>query len=282
MNAPTLSLTTDYAAVSTGSPEPYLQQIGAAGFSHTHWCHQWNTDFLYSRAEIAQIGKWLKQYGVQLLDLHASAGVEKGWAAAREYERRAGVELVKNRIEMTARLGADVIIMHIPMKFSSEEETRLRRAQLRKSLDSLQPYARRHAVRIAIENGLPDSFPAQMELFAAYPPDYLGLCYDSGHGNIGGDGLAKLDAVKDRLISVHLHDNDGTQDQHRLPFDGTVDWPRLTRILAASSYRKCVSLESNTGRYENKDEALFLPKAFQAAKRLSEMVAEERGRHRGA
>jgi sugar phosphate isomerase/epimerase len=49
-----------------------------------------------------------------LLDLHGSIGPEKNWASQREYERLAGVELVQNRIEMTAQLGGKVIVMHVP------------------------------------------------------------------------------------------------------------------------------------------------------------------------
>ena len=65
-----LSLTTDYAT-DTGNPEPYLKRIAEAGFSHVHWCHHWNTDFLYSPYEIAQIAEWLDDFGLRLLDLHA-------------------------------------------------------------------------------------------------------------------------------------------------------------------------------------------------------------------
>ncbi len=70
------SITTDYVK-STGSPAPYLRRIAKAGFSYVHWRHQWNTDFLYANSEIDQIGKWFKEYGLQLNDLHASEGKEK-------------------------------------------------------------------------------------------------------------------------------------------------------------------------------------------------------------
>ena len=104
-----LSITTDYAA-DKGCPEPYLHRIADAGISHVHWCHQWNTDFLYSRWEVSQIRKWLREYGLALLDLHGSLGPEKNWASSREYERRAGIDLVRNRLQMTAQLGGEVVV----------------------------------------------------------------------------------------------------------------------------------------------------------------------------
>ena len=70
------------------------------------------------------------------------------------------------------------------------------------------------------------------------------------------DGLDWLERLKDRLISIHLHDNDGTADQHNLPFwpGGTVDWDRLTKILATSGYTKWVSMESTMKRSNMTDE----------------------------
>ncbi len=258
-----LSITTDYSCVDKGDPSPYLRRIADAGFTHVHWCHHWNTDFIYSRWEIAQIGRWLAEYGLKLLDLHAPIGPEKNWAAAKEWERQAGVDLVCNRIEMTARLGGDAVIMHLPNAPGWEP--------LRRSLDELEDDARRYGVRIALENG---SLPTIAGWLAEYSPDYLGLCYDSGHGNLVPDGLDQLDRLKDRLIAVHLHDNDGTADQHNLIFTGTVDWARLARILAGSAYRKPISSESNMGHAGIGDETIFLKKAWEAGERLTTMVKE--------
>jgi len=259
-----LSVTTDYAR-DTGDPSPYLKRIADAGFSHIHWCHHWNTDFLYSRWEIDQIKKWLEDYGLQLLDLHGSAGREKNWASEQEYQRLAGVELVKNRIEMTAYLSSDVTIMHVPGDPDS--------APIRKSLDELEPFASERNVRIAIENG---NFEAVRKLLSEYDPDYAGLCYDCGHGNMIPDGLDHLEAIKDRLISVHLHDNDGKSDQHKLLFSGTVDWERLARIMARSAYTKCVSMETTMGRTGIDDEGVFLAKAFETGTTFARMIAEEK------
>ena len=284
-----LSMTTDYANVSAGCPEPYLRRIAEAGFTHIHWCHHWNTDFLYADSEIEQTGRWLKELGLTLTDLHASAGVEKGWCSPREYERLAGIELVANRISMTERLVAQasslcsppgqmpvppVIILHLPFEPEGAAEREACWTRVRRSLDELAPIARRRGVRLALENGGKDNFDTLERVFAAYGPDFVGLCYDSGHGNVAGNGLDRLDRVKDRLLSVHLHDNDGAGDQHKLAFDGTVDWPRLARLLAASAYRKPLSFESNMGSYpKGSDEMEHLRKAFAAGSRLAGMVA---------
>lgn len=256
-----LSITTDYAR-DRGHPENDLQRIARAGFSHVHWCHHWNTDFLYGPAELEQIAAWLAELGLCALDLHGSAGLEKNWTSPMEYQRRAGVELVANRLEMTARLGGNVVVMH-----GGWWEA------LRRSLDDLAPRARDLGVRIAIENG---DWALIGQALEAYPPELLGVCYDCGHGNIPGDGLDQLERHKDRLIAIHLHDNDGTADQHRLPFTGTVDWARLMGIIARSSYGGCISLEVSMRNEGIADEDEFLARAFGIGTQLSEMLAQAR------
>jgi sugar phosphate isomerase/epimerase len=263
-----LSVTTDYKA-GTGCPEDYLRRIGEAGFTRIHWCHQWDTDFLYGEAEIEQIAIWLGECGLRLLDLHGSAGREKGWGSPREYERRAGVELVANRIAMTARLGGDVVIMHLPGGGWEDCGPRIRR-----TLDELRPVAERHAVRIALENGgSHESFDEIERVLEAYGPEYVGLCYDSGHGNLFAEGLSRLDVLRDRLISVHLHDNDGSGDQHRLLFTGTIDWGRLAGILVRSSYAGPVSMEVSMRNEPHTDESAFLADTLAGGSRLSTMIA---------
>ena len=257
-----LSIATDYAR-DTGDPSPYLRQIAEAGFSHIHWCHHWNTDFLYATSEIDQIRQWLAEFGLKVLDLHGSDGMEKRWASPREYERQAGVELVRNRIEMTARLSADVVVMHIPSEPGWEP--------VRRSLDGLRPFARQRGVRLAIENG---NFEAIRGVLGEYEPEYVGLCYDAGHGNLGERGLEQVDALKDRLIAVHLHDNDASSDQHRLPFMGNVAWEKLAAILARSAYVKWVNLEVSMRNSGFDQERAFLAEALAVGSRLSQMVAE--------
>jgi sugar phosphate isomerase/epimerase len=264
----TLSITTDYAA-DKGDPSPYLERIAQAGFTHVHWCHQWNTDFYYSHWEIDQIERWFKAYGLQLLDLHGSVGPEKDWASNREYERLAGLELVRNRIEMASRLGGNVVIMHAPRALPV--------ASLARSLDTLEAFAREKDVRIAIENT--QNWPVVEHLLSLYDRGFLGLCYDAGHGNLSGNGLERLETLSDRLISVHLHDNDGLSDQHKLPFSGTIDWERLARILARSSYLGPISMEAVMRHAEIANEEAFLSAAYSAGMRLTKMLGDTRVGH---
>ena len=288
-----LSITSDYLHDS-GDPEPELRRIADAGLTHVHWCHHWRSDFLYADSEVAQISAWFDEYGLTLNDIHGSEGSEKFWYSPKEYARLAGVELVKNRIDFAATLGANVVIMHVyPDTIAPEYApyNAIAWDQLRRSLDTLAPYATERGVRIAIENlvdfpalaaqvvevqEVGDNFEKIGRLFSLYPPEYLGICYDSGHANLGHDRMDSLEAYKDRLLSLHLHDNDGTKDQHRLIFSGAVDWERLAGIIAASAYRKPISMEvaiHNTG-IDTAEE--FLRQAYETGARFTQMVEARR------
>ena len=270
-----LSINTDYAS-DYGSPGSYLRQIAAAGFSHVHWVHHWKGDFLYSQYEIEQIGRWLEEYGLILNDLHATEGNEKFWLANEEYARRSGVALVQNRIEMTAVLGGDAIVLHLPAEPNDETNAQYW-AQLHQSLDELLPYVQKSGVRIALENNLRLSNYAPLKkVLAQYSPNEIGVCYDSGHGNIMGDGLDFLDSVKERLIVLHLNDNDGASDQHNLLFSATVDWERTASIIAASAYNKPLGLELTVRHSGIADPSDFLAQAMATGTKFAEMVRNAR------
>lgn len=257
-----LSMTTIYQT-DRGNPEPYLRGIAEAGFSHVHWSHQWSTDFIYAAPEITQIVRWIRQYGLQVLDMHATHGKEKRWDSRFEYRRLAGVELVRNRLEMAARLGARAIVLHAYPDQSLDAQ--------RRTLDELEPTARLLEVRIALENLFEGNRQRLTELFAEFSPDYLGFCYDTGHGNMVTDGFEQLEAWRDRLAVLHIHDNDGNNDQHKLPFTATVDWERFMGIVRQSAYAGPLNLESTMGNHAEMAEAEFLQAAHRAGERLEGM-----------
>jgi sugar phosphate isomerase/epimerase len=80
-------------------------------------------------------------------------------------------------------------------------------------------------------------------IFKNIESDKLKFCYDCGHENCftpNNDFLAKYG---DKLIALHLHDNDGTSDQHLLPFNGTVNWNRIMIHLETLDYKGVLALE---------------------------------------
>ena len=287
-----LAIASDYCG-STGDPLPRLKAAAEAGFTHIHWCHQWCTDFIYTEPELKAIKKTMKECGLTLLDIHGSAGSEKVWYSKDEYRRQAGVLLVRNRMEMFADLeGVGALMMHIPgmtcnYNYTDEERAVIRESidQQRKSLDELMPFAEKYHCPIAVENMPDDSFEVIGELMRDYPVELMGITYDSGHGHIRTDkGLDHIEQYKDRLMALHLHDNDGTGDQHQPPFYGTIDWARLASILDSSAYDRPLSYEmtmTNTPFHDKEAKeqtpeaiAAFLKDAHERCTRFANMTTK--------
>lgn len=288
-----LSLTSDYIT-DHGDPEPHLRALAEAGFTHVHWCHHWRADYLYADSEIEQIGRWLQMYDLRLNDVHGSEGIEKFWYAPQEYARLAGVELVKNRVELAARLGGDAVVMHVYPPTVQPELAPYNAYlfdQIRRSLDDLEPFCRERGVHIALENlidfaaveaGVIDTAHAGdnadllARLLAAYDPAFLGFCYDSGHARLGYDRLAAYAPLFGRLVVLHLHDNDGVADLHLPVGDGVVDWGRVAALVAASPYAKPLSFELSIRHTRFTEATPFLAYSLPGCQRFADQVATQR------
>lgn len=289
-----LSLTSDYVA-GTGDPSPYLRLMAEAGFTHVHWCHQWRSDFLYADSEIEQIGRWLNEYGLKLNDVHGSEGIEKFWYAPEEYARQAGIELVKNRIDFAARLGGDAVVMHAYPPTAHPElapYNDLLFDQICRSLDDLYRYAVERGVRIALENLIDflateagvigvavagDNAELLARLLATYPPEFLGFCFDSGHAILGRNRTAGYTPLFDRLAVLHLHDNNGLDDQHLPLYDGAVRWDSVAALIAASPYQKPISFELSIRHSGIAEPQAFLAYAIEGCRRFVQQVRDADG-----
>lgn len=279
-----LAITTDYAR-STGNPEPYLRLIGQAGFTGVHWCHQWLGEHRYPPQKVSRIKKMLEKYELEVIDLHGAVGIFSDWSSPVELRRRAGVGQVKNRIEMTAALGGDAVVLHVPEgRVASGDGWK---KQARRSLEELESKARDSGVRLALENlPTPGHMEAVTGLCREYPPEFVGICYDSGHGNMAGNGLELLEQAVEmagqgsgsRLAALHLHDNFGNKDEHLPPFKGNIEWQRMMRILDAAGYRKPLCLECSIRHSGHKNNWDFLQDSMTAGKRLLELRREQNGR----
>ena len=312
-----LALATDFNGQHTTVAEMdnCLKAIRTAGFTHTHWCHDWDSSYIYAPSEIRQIASMHQHYNLQTQGLHASTGGgwrkvhgvyrnrcgwddRKDYTSENEYAREAGVHLIKNRIDLAAALDAKVIVLHMqlpwePMQKDPEFQSRYFQ-QVFKSFDELKPYCLDKGIRIAVENlpGEPnglskDRFDA---LFDRYPEECMGFCFDSGHALIMAkpDPLELLERYKNRLIAMHLHDNKGCTaeewhsdpmtsacDLHMIPMTGTLDWDRLAKLVAKSAYTLPLCLEPG---YVSSNETVesWLNRTREAGLQLHGMVLQVR------
>ena len=73
----------------------------------------------------------------------------------------------------------------------------------------------------------------------------FGLCVDTGHLNLLRKNVTEyIRTVGKRIACLHVHDNDGRDDLHRMPFTGTLRWEDLLAALREVGYSGDLSFET--------------------------------------
>ena len=284
-----LAMTSDFHGTSRKSEEikDALRRMARAGFSHVFWCHEWSGSYLYSAYEMLQIREWCDEFGLFVKGVHATSGEWqsdlKDYMSPNDYNRLAGVELVKNRVDLAHLLDAEAIVLHLspPWERITRQELSLEEffGPVLRSFDELEPYCKTRQIKLCVENGGDPPAPSCRvfdTLFGRYDGNYMGLCFDTGHANIfcKENCLEYAERYTDRLFMIHIHDNHGEKDEHAIPFEGGFDWEGFAEVLARSPYRFPILIESVLGG--EGDDTAWLARAFEAGNRFSAMVEKHR------
>jgi len=236
---PTFSITTDLAGQKEDAARLF-PAFAAAGFQAVHWCQDWTGQpVFYDEAIARNVARLAGECGLRVADVHAFSGTRPEGPPWTDELFEA---INRNRAEFAARVGAEVLVLHLPAMPTPEPAEAARRAVA--DVGRLLPACRELSVRLAIENlAGPAHTPALFDaLFEAFAPDELGFCYDSGHALLT-DEPGLIARYADRLAATHLHDNDGWADQHRPPGEGVADWPMILGTIKRSRYAGTVNLE---------------------------------------
>ncbi len=173
-------------------------------------------------------------------------------------------------MDAAADLGGGIVVFHLLLPYDIPTGPR-RDAMLvqgRRNLEALVAHAGRRGVKLAMENGQRADYDEVLAMFMhEFAAAHVGFCYDSGHENVRGTGFEMLKRFGDRLFTLHLHDNAGTDD-HALPFEGTIDWQEFMRVLGSLPYAGSLLLEVHPDNSRFREHTEFLRQAMLSARRL--------------
>ena len=169
-------------------------------------------------------------------------------------------------LRMAAMLKIPDAVIHPIVRHESK---RCRDVWLEENIRFLTPIrdlAGKLGITLCMENmtGKPYATHPSEAVFGSTAADILELserldamvCWDFGHANITGlCQSVELEKLRGKVRCLHIHDNDGVQDNHRIPFEcpastplgGCVDWEdaaeglRLCDFLTTSN--RCINLE---------------------------------------
>jgi len=184
-----------------------------------------------------------------------------------EAERSESVRQCTVAIDAADHLGTDVVVVHLNTNADASVRARMLDQGLR-SLQTLSECALGRGVGLALENSWGEPYAELLHaILGELGGAPIGFCFDAGHGNVDGVGIGDLLRYGHRLLTVHLHDNLGT-DTHMLPYEGNMDWGRIIGALREVGYRGNLLLEAATHDSEFKDAVTFLRQAHERAERL--------------
>lgn len=102
--------------------------------------------------------------------------------------------------------------------------------------------------RLAIENIYEEAPDTLVQLVDGIDSEWFGHCFDAGHWHLFGKRpMAEwLEALRPRLLHLHLHDNHGRADEHLPVGEGTIDFAPLILHLKNMQSRPSMTLEAHS------------------------------------
>ena len=161
--------------------------------------------------------------------------------------REHAVDEALHALHIARRLPFSVLVVH-PGVPRAEQQTPVdnNRDAARRSIETLATAAEPLGVTIAVEL-IPNAL-SKPESLVYFIEDVLeagaaSICLDMGHAHLGGDVVDTIETVSEHIVAVHAHDNRGREDEHLLPFEGTIDWPAALTTLQKVGYEAPIVLE---------------------------------------
>jgi len=177
--------------------------------------------------------------GIEVRVVHPALGLERDLSSADDALRASTVEHYRLMIEVCGLFGARFMIVHAGDRYTPGEcaESVKRAAD---SVGSFVDLAAATGVTLVVEN-LPSGYVLEsgrevFDFVEAFDSPTVRACYDSGHANITDHPAHAIGVMAPVLGHLHLHDNDGTADQHRMPGEGSIDWGAVGDALRTACY----------------------------------------------
>jgi protein FrlC len=199
--------------------------------------------------------------------------------------RKDSVEYIKNTIDTSVSLGCKKVSL-CPGRtlFGQSHENGLK--QLKESFNELVDFAAKKDVLLLLE-------PAHMyesdliltveegaRLIEEQKYGNMGIALDTGHCHVNKESLVdSLNVLTQKNIPFHIHldDNNGLSDQHKIPGEGTINFVPFLQALYSSDYEGFLTVELGFDYTISPDAAAYQSKknVMSLLKEAREMLIEE-------
>ena len=198
--------------------------------------------------------------GIAFSQMHAPFPV---WVKDKEDVNQYMIMVVEKLCRACAFLGCPAIVVHPVSRTLKEDELATNFALYR----ALIPVAKETGVKICLENifsrrpgrviegrlaNAADACRMIDILNREAGGDYFGFCLDVGHANLTNRNIKEyVKELGDRLTILHIHDNNGFDDMHMIPYSylatpssHVCDWQGFVEGLKEIGYKGVLAFET--------------------------------------
>jgi sugar phosphate isomerase/epimerase len=208
----------------------------------------------HNRSMVRNLVRWFADVELPPPSLHLPTGRPgEGVLSPRPIERQRALDEIKRCLELCDLMPLRFAVLHLGTEGEKFNPVVLEHAYT--VVATIQSFA---GVRVLLETLSNDiaTFERIHEFRNAAQIPNIGICYDTGHGEMDG----KPDAI-------HLDDNNGDGDDHLFPFEGTRNWPALVEHIVLSEFDGPMIFEGHDDRFD---------KASDSRSRLRDLFDEAR------
>jgi sugar phosphate isomerase/epimerase len=219
----------------------HLLEIAANGFDAVEvFATRSHFDY-HDPVSVRELKEWLAETGLTLHSIHApitdafvnGRGRRNFSTALRDSDaRHATLREMETALNIAATVPFSYFVVHLGVPDARQpgwdvsRDDNHRDAAIR-SVEDIHAMAERAGVTVALElmvNSLSTAPDLVEMLERSFEGADLGICMDVGHAHILGDTAEAIETTSEYLVTTHLHDNRGQNDDHLVPFQGSIDW----------------------------------------------------------
>lgn len=267
--------------------ERHLREVAEYGFDRIELFATHGHFEYHDAAAVGQLGRWLQASGVRLHSVHApivESLVGTRWGAAYsiatgdQAARQHAVQETIAAVEIARTVPYDYLVVHLGIPSSQNPGPNDNNAEhARRSIEQIHAVAQPLGVHLALEV-IPNDLSTADSLVRLIEEELdladTGICLDFGHAAIIGDLLDAIETVSGHLVTTHVHDNRGKQDDHLAPFQGTIDWLAALMGVQKVGYEGTLLFELQSGDPSR----TVLERAVAARRRFEQILDGEWGR----
>lgn len=195
-----------------------------------------------SQQAVLELAAALQEHHLKVHSLHSpterdmasgrDSGVPISISNTERVRRQDAVDEVKRALEVAERVPFEYLVQHMGQGRDAADPKKFEAAF--NSLEHLVIFAKQRGVTIALENtpnelGSPESL---QQFIKETHLNGLKLCFDIGHAHIDSSVSTSFEAMRDRIVTTHVHDNHGEKDEHLLPYEGSIDWDEALDLFS--------------------------------------------------